>query len=154
VQKPASEDWLREATKIYAGYEIYIQGGGVEQSIFDPTSGVSTARSQKIVSWLTTSAALPERGNLLDIGCGNGAFLKAFATDHPGWQLTGLELGDKYQAVVEAIPGVKRLHVGSLENLDDRFDLIVLIHTLEHIPDPVAFLKMTSEKLYQGGGDY
>jgi SAM-dependent methyltransferase len=151
VQKPASEDWLREATEIYAGYEIYIQGGGVEQSSFDPTSGVSTARSQKIVSWLTTSAVLPESGNLLDVGCGNGAFLRAFGARYPRWQMTGLELDDKYQVVIKAIPGVKRLHVGSLENLDDRFDLIVLIHTLEHIPDPVAFLKMTSGKLYRGG---
>ena len=46
------------------------------QSTFDSSSGANEARSKSIVSWLNT-IDLPHTGKLLDIGCGNGAFLKA-----------------------------------------------------------------------------
>lgn len=38
--------------------------------------------------------------------------------------------------MVESIPGVIKLHTGPLEQLSERFDLIVMIHALEHIPGP------------------
>ena len=151
VQKPITESWLREADQIYAGYEIYSQGGGDEQSTFDQGTGGSESRSKKIVDWLTTTHRLPETGWLMDIGCGNGAFLRAFGARYPIWQMTGLELDSRNQQFIESIPGVVRLHVGPIERLHDCFDLIVLIHALEHIPNPVQFLGALTERLNPGG---
>lgn len=65
--------------------------------------------------------------------------------------MTGLELNDRNQAVVEAIPGVELLHVGPIESLPGQFNLITLIHALEHIPDPVRFLNTLKGKLLPGG---
>lgn len=65
--------------------------------------------------------------------------------------MTGLELNDRNQAVVEAIPGVEQLHVGPIESLSGQFNLITLIHALEHIPDPTRFLSSLREKLLPGG---
>ena len=151
VQKPITEKWLREANQIYAGYEIYNQGGGDEQSAFDQSTGVSESRSKKIVDWLTTAHILPENGKLIDIGCGNGAFLRAFGARYPGWQMTGLELDGRNQRVIESIPRVVGLHVGSIESLKGRFDMLVLIHALEHVPAPVQLLKSLTERLNPGG---
>ena len=65
--------------------------------------------------------------------------------------MMGLELDNRNQRVIEAIPGVDSLHVGKIENLKDSFDLIVIIHALEHIPNPIKFLKSLSEHLNPGG---
>ncbi|RXZ33724.1 class I SAM-dependent methyltransferase [Oxalobacteraceae bacterium CAVE-383] len=151
VQKPTTASWLKEADEIYAEYAIYNQGGGAEQATFDLNSGAATARSEKIVEWLNAAGQLPAGGKLLDIGCGNGAFLRAFSQQYPDWQLTGLELNDRNRAAVEAIPGVTQLHVGPLSALNERFDLIVLIHALEHIPEPVRYVAALTEHLNPGG---
>ncbi|MDP8228632.1 MAG: class I SAM-dependent methyltransferase [Candidatus Electryoneaceae bacterium] len=151
MQKPITERWLREADQIYAGYEIYSQGGGDEQSAFDQGAGVSESRSKKIVEWLTTEDVPPETGKLIDIGCGNGAFLRAFGARYPKWQITGLELDSRNQQVIESIPGVIGLQVGPIASLQDRYDIIVLIHVLEHIHNPVQFLESLTDRLNFGG---
>jgi ubiquinone/menaquinone biosynthesis C-methylase UbiE len=151
VQKPVTEAWLAEAEAIYGGYEIYSQSGGVEQSAFDQLTGAAQSRSAKLVDWLTRGGHIPLEGKLLDIGCGNGAFLRAFGSVYPNWSMTGLELNDRNQAAVEAIPGVESFHVGPVESLPSQFNLITLIHALEHIPQPSHFLRTLKEKLLPGG---
>lgn len=151
VQKPVTEIWLAEADSIYGGYEIYSQSGGVEQSSFDQLTGAAQSRSAKLVDWLTRGGYIPPEGKLLDIGCGNGAFLRTFGSVYPNWSMTGLELNDRNRSVVEAIPGVERLHVGPIESLSGQFNLITLIHALEHIPNPARFLSSLREKLLPGG---
>lgn len=151
VQKPVSAHWLQEAEQIYAGYAVYEQGGGVEQVSFDQSTGASAARSEKIVAWLQEKAALPKSGLMLDIGCGNGAFLRAFGRSNPTWEMEGLELDARNKALIESIPGVRKLQVGPASNLMDRFDLIVMVHALEHIPDPVNFLRSLTRLLNPGG---
>ena len=147
VQKPISLQWQRDAEKIYASYAVYAQGGGAEESSFDCNGGESMARSRRIVQWLREKAKIPERGQLLDIGCGNGSFLRAFNDDYPKWDLIGAELDDRNRRQIEAIPGVKKLHVGSLDGLVDQFDLIVMVHVLEHVPRPEPFLRLLQAKL-------
>ena len=151
VQKAVSSTWLEEIRDIYASYSVYEQGGGFEQSSFDAATGVAMARSQRIVAWLDRQGRLPETGALLDIGCGNGSFLQAYGRANPGWQMMGLELDARNKASVESIPGVTHLHVGPIESLDQKFDLIVMIHALEHIPNPVGFLRSLLERLNPGG---
>jgi SAM-dependent methyltransferase len=151
VQKPVTESWLDEVREIYAGYTVYEQGGGVEQASFDLNSGASMARSEKIVEWLKGSVTIPKKGSLLDVGCGNGSFLRAFGQNNPDWQMAGLELDTRNQALIESISGVTKLHVGPIHSLQARFDLIVLIHALEHIPDPIHYLKSLSGLLNPGG---
>jgi 2-polyprenyl-3-methyl-5-hydroxy-6-metoxy-1,4-benzoquinol methylase len=151
VQKPVTEAWLAEADAIYAGYDIYSQSGGVEQSVFDQITGAAQSRSVKLVEWLTTHFNLSLAGKLLDIGCGNGAFLRAFGSVYPEWSMTGLELNDRNRSVVEAIPGVEAFHIGSIESLPGQFNLITLVHALEHIPNPSLFLHTLKEKLLPGG---
>lgn len=151
VQKPVTDVWLREADAIYGGYEIYSQSGGVEQSTFDQLTGTAQSRSEKLVEWLVNKVNLPDKGKLLDIGCGNGAFLRAFSSVYPNYAMTGLELNSRNRAVVEAIPGVELLHVGSVETLPHQFHIISLIHALEHIPDPARFLHNLQDKIVPNG---
>ena len=143
--------WHGDAKAIYDSYTIYHTSGGAEQSVFDPQSGQATSRSTRLVQRLASGVAVPARGRLLDVGCGNGAFLRAFGGAWPQWSLTGAEVNDHNRAAVESIPGVEQLFVGDALDVPGRFDLISLVHVLEHIPGPSEFLRKLHEKLEPGG---
>lgn len=86
---------------------------------------------------------------VLDIGCGDGAFLKRAA--QVGWEAWGLEPDVKAAA---GLSGFKVLQ-GSLPNVplpDASFDYITLSHVIEHLHDPVAALKEIHRLLKPGGG--
>lgn len=151
VQAVTDTRWENESREIYTRYDIYHQSGGIEQTVFNPATGKGRARSDAIVEGLTQTAKLPERGRLLDIGCGNGAFLRACSRSLAGWTFCGSEFDTRHRATVEAIPGVERLYSGSLAEIPGEFDVISLIHVLEHIPAPTAFLKQVAAKLKPGG---
>jgi SAM-dependent methyltransferase len=147
VQSLVTADWRREAEAIYAGYTIYEQGGGAEQQVFSRGHGAGQPRSERILARLLNEYPLPSHGRLLDIGCGNGSFLSAWSRALPGWALHGTEVSPKHQRDLERIPGFGGLFTGDLEEVPGRFDVISLVHVLEHIPDPVAFLTRCREKL-------
>ena len=77
LQKSPDERWLAEIRAIYDAYEIYGVAGGSEQLIFMPDG--AAPRSRRLIDTLRKHAALPARGRLIDIGCGNGAALGNFA---------------------------------------------------------------------------
>lgn len=151
VQAIIDDEWRREAGEIYEAYRIYYQSGGEEQVIYDPGTGEATPRSRTLVDQLKIEASLPDSGSILDIGCGNGAFLRAVSERLPGWRLHGTELSDKYRTEAEAIPGFEKLFTGKLEEIEGQFDLVSLIHVLEHIESPGKFLSQVIELTAPGG---
>lgn len=150
VQKPVTDEWLAQADSIYAGYEIYAQGNGAEQSTFNAESGAGESRSRRIVEWLGRTRDLPESGYLLDIGCGNGALLRAFHDVRRSWALTGAELNDRNRAAVESVPNT-RFYSGDIFAEKGSYNYIALIHTLEHIANPVDFLNRARDLLVPDG---
>jgi hypothetical protein len=151
VQKPVSTEWAEDAAEIYSGYQIYSQSGGKEQSSFNTFTGAIDGRSNRLVSWMVDQGGMPVTGRLLDVGCGNGAFLEAFGSIFKTWQMVGLELDGKHRERIESIPGVSHLHVGGFEGIVGTFDLIVLIHSLEHIPHPSVYLRSLAKILSPQG---
>ncbi|MEM8895557.1 MAG: class I SAM-dependent methyltransferase, partial [Bacteroidota bacterium] len=88
--------------------------------------------------------------NILDIGCGSGKLMSF--------------LKDKYLVDVEGIePSAEAVEVGRTVGLDikhgvletvvlsKKYDLIYLIHVIEHLPDPTGTLKRINELLEPGG---
>lgn len=151
VQTLVTPQWQAEADQIYAGYTIYHQSGGAEQNVFNERGGDGKPRSEQIIHALRSSCPLPAEGRLLDIGCGNGSFLSAWSRLIPGWGLCGTEVGEKYKVQIESIPGVERLFTGDIAEVPGTFDVISLIHVLEHIPYPVVFLQRLRNKLKPDG---
>lgn len=90
------------------------------------------------------------RGHVLDIGCGRGSLL--FQLQRRGWRATGTEMSE-----TSARYAREDLHLdvrtGDLHELhvDGPFDLVILWHVLEHIPDPAALLHAVSRLLRPGG---
>lgn len=151
VQTVVNPQWQFESDQIYSGYTIYHQSGGMEQAVFDRASGVGQARSDAILNSLRSHVEVPAKGRWLDIGCGNGALLRACSRALPAWALCGSEVNDKYRDVVESIPGVERLFTDPIEKISGSFDVISLVHVIEHIPCPSTFLSALAGKLNPGG---
>lgn len=102
-------------------------------------------RANKIIKYLNNKIEKAER--CLDIGCSTGQLIKL--------------LKDKYDCVAVGVEpnNVFREHATSMglnvvENIQSahgKFDLIFLIHVLEHLPKPLDMLKKISELLNDGG---
>jgi 2-polyprenyl-3-methyl-5-hydroxy-6-metoxy-1,4-benzoquinol methylase len=87
---------------------------------------------------------------LLDIGSGNGDFLKT-ATDI-GWEARGVE-SDVIAAGQAQSRGL-RTTVGRFEEIDlpeREFDVVTLSHVIEHVHDPVGMLRKALRLLKPGG---
>ena len=94
---------------------------------------------------LVQQAAGSTGGRLLDVGCGDGSFL--LAARKRGWRVMGTEFNPRgareaglevYERIEEVLPSGK-------------FDCITLWHSLEHLRDPLASLRLLSGALAPGG---
>lgn len=151
IQKIPDTRWQEEVQKIYDAYEIYHLSEGTEQLIFLP-EGSSVPRSQALVNFIVSQSSLPSgEGQLLDIGCGNGSAISNFSRTLPEWSFDGSELSEKFLPVLRSIERFRKLHTDPLATVSDRYDLVSMIHSLEHIPDPYSALK-TAAKLTKTDG--
>lgn len=151
AQAVISQQWQEEARQIYDRYTIYHQGDGAEPSAFDAATGAAGSRSSQLLSRLEQELPFRSHGRLLDVGCGNGTTLRVFSERNPGWSLAGLDINDHYQSIVTSIPGVDAFYMGTITGVPGQFDVIILLHSLEHIVEPVRFLAELWHKLVVGG---
>lgn len=149
LQKPATARWREEIDRIYGTYQIYYQSAGAEQRVFDIATGDAQPRSSRLVRFLNEQLNLRSSGRLLDFGCGTGATLRAFSEVKPSWQLFGAELSDASASRLARIPGFVRLFVGDELGFEPvEFDLVTLVHSLEHVIDPVGVLRTLAQRLH------
>lgn len=88
----------------------------------------------------------PER--LLDYGCGTGAFL-ALLRDEFGIQGDGLEIGESAR---ESARDYGLDIASSVEELpSDRYDMVLLLEVIEHVPDPGEFFGEVAKLVNSGG---
>ncbi len=91
---------------------------------------------------------LGRKGNLLDVGCGDGSFLRY--AQSAGWQVAGTDI-----RLAEGARGVNcALLEGQLREIDfagERFDAIRFNQVLEHTQNPLLELKRSRELLSTGG---
>lgn len=88
---------------------------------------------------------------LLDIGCGTGDFLQV--AQKKGWQVEGTEISQK--AALDARRKIEgQVFIGDLLTLDlplASYDVITLFHVVEHLINPVIFLRKIKSLLKPNG---
>ena len=150
VQKIADDSWFDEINRIYGAYDIYHLSGGSEQVIF-ANDAAAAPRSQALVDFVVTSAKLPAQGRLIDIGCGNGAALVNFSAVLPGWKLFGSELSDKALSRLNSLPNFEQLYTVDVSEIPGSFDVVTMIHALEHMPVPFDTVMESCKRLTPDG---
>jgi 2-polyprenyl-3-methyl-5-hydroxy-6-metoxy-1,4-benzoquinol methylase len=93
--------------------------------------------------------ALRAPGRLLDVGAGNGLFVKITAEEF-GWMSQGLEQSAASIRFARSVLGVE-LDPRRLEDIDDRFDVVTGFNLLEHVTDPVGLLRDMAARVEPGG---
>jgi len=89
-------------------------------------------------------------GKGLDIGCGNGQFIRSM--NSLGWDFQGVEFNSTAVKACRAI-GLKvfRGNLNDADFDDNSFDLITSRHVIEHIPAPDGFMNEIFRILKKGG---
>lgn len=141
AQKETSAEWRRICAEVYGNYQIYHQAAGSEQKARNLGSGALAPRSSLIADFLKTKGGLSDAGAVIDIGCGNGAFLRGMSMALPGWRITGSDLNANFRDEICGISAsADFLSDAELKTTTRQFDVVSFIHCIEHIPDPVAYL--------------
>ena len=107
----------------------------------------------RVVRELTAEARWDSaRARMLDVGCAAGSFL--LTAEDRGASLTGFEPDRAmWEAARRRLPRARLLNsvFQSSKVAGSRFDLIAASHVLEHVPEPVAFLRGLLEALDPDG---
>jgi len=157
-QRPAAEGFrLFECTKcgivflfpqpqeaeLAALYDETYYGEGRKKFLSPVEAGIAALSYLK---WKNLQSVLGQGGRLLDIGCGRGTLLGLARAS--GFEAYGLE---RPSTVGHSIPGILYKSLPECNFPDGHFQVVVLWHVLEHLPDPVAMLREISRILQPGG---
>lgn len=91
---------------------------------------------------------------VLDLGCGYGETLTVIAkalSNYNNVSLYGIEPSDDARILAAQVCELVGHSDADLASSERQYDLIVMSHVLEHMPDPVATLKLLKSKLAPAG---
>ena len=96
----------------------------------------------------------PQPGRVLDVGCGQGDLLEVFLKR--GWDAMGVEPGtqDARAARGKGIRVIENLLTGEIADELGPFDAVLLVHVLEHLPQPQEMVRLVHRLLVPGGVFY
>jgi SAM-dependent methyltransferase len=111
-------------------------------------------KSNRVIArtWDYLRSRVPGPGSMLDIGCGNAALLH-FARK-AGWTVRGMELSE---AMARAIGADQGIEVSVSDFVDyqpapgEAYDVVVLRHVLEHLPDSKLAMRKIGALLGDSG---
>jgi ubiquinone/menaquinone biosynthesis C-methylase UbiE len=116
---------------------------GIVGNLYRTARKLTVTWKQKLVESFT-----PNTNNILDFGCGTGAFLSAMKAK--GWTISGIEPSPIARSKAENTLGIS-IHP-SLHGLTQKeFSAITLWHVLEHVPDLDDTLTGFNALLEKGG---
>jgi SAM-dependent methyltransferase len=110
-------------------FELYEQNSGI---YFEHLHSADVNGFLELLNRFTSS-----KGDLLDIGCGNGRILEAAV----GWKSVGVEPIASFAARASRVGKV----YSTLNEVSATFDAISIMAVLEHVVDPLSLLKNALE---------
>jgi len=118
---------------------------GLINRIYLLASRIALSRKKKIIN-----ERFSAKGQLLDYGCGTGAFLKAMSDD--GWKTNGIEPDDGARRIAAKRNNQEIFTPEQMQGFkESSYDVITLWHVLEHVPEPMVACKEFFRLLKPGG---
>ena len=140
INPPPTEEGL---TKFYSGYLKFRLNNKKAQVLLEQRKKTY----QVDHSWITKFV---DHGEVLDVGCGGGHFLSTFDSDK--WNRLGIDIENEDAEFARKQYDID-VKVGFFPKvpLERRFDLVIMRGVIEHIRDPIQYLKKCSEIIKTGG---
>ncbi len=143
----------RYGTKIPANLDdVYRRPGYVAYSLDDVDAHYNYRRERfgrERVAILEKHCGDMTEKRLLDIGCGNGYFLSVAMEKCQ--HCFGTEFSDRMRDFAHKKTGLTIYNRGLEELPEASYDIITLFDVIEHIPDPIPFLRSVDRILRRGG---
>ncbi len=145
LQKAVDEKFLEESASIYHSYDLYASSSISSQVVFQETGEADRAAliAKKLSPYM--------KKDLLDIGAGNGAFLRAVSKENETINLNAYDINERKLNVFSSLENFSHFYSGQLEDVTEKFDVVSVQHVLEHIPDPLSFLSEIKKLIKPGG---
>jgi len=105
-----------------------------------------------LASWNFLRRHTDKPGTIMDIGCGSAGLL--YLARKEGWQVRGMELSAKAAHDIAEDQDIDVIVANFLEydNPDnDKYDVVVLRHVLEHLPDSLLAMNQIGDLLKDSG---
>ena len=124
------------------------------EEYFDRISNMPIEDSENGEKYVYLKPFLENSGTHMDIGGGLGVFSYGFKKYFTGWESVVVEPTDGANEIAEK-NGVTShniyLEESSVDLIGNNFDLITANHVVEHVDDPVKFLKLLKNFINQNG---
>jgi SAM-dependent methyltransferase len=150
VQKPITDRWTAEVDEIYAKYDMTQSIDGVVQRIYDARTGGSVARVDAIAARVIGLLPAADPATVLDVGTGNGDFVRSIRTARPDTAVDALEASARYRDDLVSSGAVRTFFLRR-PDVAGPYDAVSALHVLEHVPEPSAFLADLAGLLVDGG---
>jgi 2-polyprenyl-3-methyl-5-hydroxy-6-metoxy-1,4-benzoquinol methylase len=119
---------------------------GLINSLYHKVRKITLKSKRKLVHQETNIS----KGNILDVGCGTGAFLNEMKT--AGWNITGLEPDKKASKKAEKLYKIKTQETEELFRLPkNSYDAITMWHVLEHVHQLHEYIKALHDLIKDNG---
>lgn len=93
----------------------------------------------------------PQKGKMVEVGSGLGYLLKSFKDE--GWEVEGVDPWRELPSFTRRVHGLntipQTLEQAKLQ--DECADVVILLHVIEHVPDPIATMTEIFRVLKPGG---
>ena len=125
---------------------VYLKG---EKKHFTPfvTNGTTSTEAKEVVKEIKWKGK-----KVLDVGCGTGNFAREVAKKDAKYVL-GIDYADEAIKIAEKNNKLKNLEFKKLDviKLNEKFDIIVSIGTIEHMDNPMTIIRKLKKCLNKNG---